>query len=103
MEAHWRLSNQSFYPELGPLAPIAWHAPKFQNPRGKAGVQHAFLCCLYNYSTVSQSYQLGAILYQYRELFTIQVARGQPRPRLPAGPPKDGSLGSVMLTFLHTL
>ena len=48
-EVHYRLSAQAF--SWG-LAPSAWHLPKFQTPRRRAGVQHE-PHGLYNLGTIT--------------------------------------------------
>lgn len=55
-KAHQRVSAQSFYQGLVTKAPSICHAPKFQNPRKKVGVQYR-PHCLDSLGPVSHSYQ----------------------------------------------
>lgn len=79
LETHWRLHTQRFYWKLGTWAPLPGMQ---QNPRTQGEKQvfsRNYIIYTGSLCTVSQSHHLEAILHQYRELFTIQVPRCQPR------------------------
>lgn len=93
-DAQERLSAQDIYWGLVTWAPCAWHGPKFQTPRRKAGVRINHAVCADRPGTVSPSYPSGS----GGSPCEIQAPRQQPRAHLS----EEGSLRAARSALFHT-
>lgn len=80
-KTHERLGTQGDSWALVIWAPSAYHVPKYQTPRHKAGVPTPYQVyapyCLYKtFTCMSPSCHLWEVLYQYRELTKFSDAQG---------------------------
>lgn len=83
-EAQQRLSAKGFYWRLVTQAMSAWLLSNPSLPERKYVFRIDHIVCTSNLGTVSHSLS-WKVLYQYRELFTIQVPRQQLRASLVRG------------------